>query len=86
MKTVCPVELSEHMHFIVQNQNMWSDPMSEVHLDGRVAGGVTDPHRPAAHGRRDVTAVELGHGSSLLFSLKLKVGLRGTRTHGRRIR
>lgn len=50
-----------------------------VHLDGGVGGGMTDADWTAAHRRRHVTAVELGHGSSFFFGLKLKVGLRRTR-------
>lgn len=54
-----------------------------AHLDGGVAGGVTDPDRTAAHRRRDVGAVEAGHGFGLLFALKLKVRLPETiRYHG----
>lgn len=36
---------------------------------------MADPDRAAAHRRRDVGAVEAGHGFGLLFALKLKVRL-----------
>lgn len=54
-----------------------------AHLDCGVAGGVTDPDRTSAHRRRDVGAVEAGHGFGLFFALKLKVRLPETiRYHG----
>lgn len=46
-----------------------------AHLNGGVAGGVTDPDRAAAHGRRHIGVVEAGHGFSLFFCFKLKVRL-----------
>lgn len=46
-----------------------------AHLNGGVAGGVTDPDGAAAHGRRHIGVVEAGHGLSLFFCFKLKVRL-----------
>lgn len=54
-----------------------------AHLDGRVAGRVTDPNRTAAHRRRDVGVVEAGHGFSLFFALKLKIRLPETTRYHR---
>lgn len=71
---------NEQLH-IVKTEVLPVELRNTIHLNGRVARGVTDPHRPAAHRRRDVTAVKLGHGSSFFFGLKLKVGLMRRHKH-----
>lgn len=48
---------------------------SDGHLDGWVSHGVTYPDRSATNGRRHVTVVKLGHGTSFIFSRKLKESL-----------